>query len=106
MLPNVDSTSLLKNAVRLDEEKILNPQRLQVFDMLRLDKPVLVLLAAGKGTRLKPLTENRSKALAPILDKPVVARVFDSIYANGIKNFVIVILIIFIYKKNINCNLI
>ena len=34
----------------------------------------LVILAAGKGERLRPLTETRPKPLMPILDKPLICR--------------------------------
>lgn len=50
-----------------------------------------VILAAGKGTRLKPFTDTHSKAMAPIAGKPIVHRVIDNISKTGINNFVIVI---------------
>jgi len=50
-----------------------------------------VILAAGRGSRLHPITLNRSKAMLPILGKPIIARVMESIAANGIRDFVIVI---------------
>ena len=34
----------------------------------------LVILAAGKGERLRPLTETRPKPLMPILDRPLICR--------------------------------
>ncbi len=34
----------------------------------------LVLLAAGKGVRMRPLTETRPKPLLPILDEPLICR--------------------------------
>jgi bifunctional UDP-N-acetylglucosamine pyrophosphorylase/glucosamine-1-phosphate N-acetyltransferase len=50
-----------------------------------------VILAAGRGSRLHPITLNRSKAMLPILGKPIIARVVESIAANGIREFIIVI---------------
>jgi len=50
-----------------------------------------VILAAGNGKRLKPFTLSRSKAMAPILGKPIVARVLDTLLTNGIKEVVIVV---------------
>ena len=50
-----------------------------------------VILAAGKGSRLHPITANRSKAMLPILGKPIVARVIEDIAANGVNDFVLVI---------------
>jgi len=50
-----------------------------------------VILAAGKGTRLDPLTWTRSKAMLPVLGKPIVARIMEDLEASGIHEFVIVI---------------
>ncbi|ALG82402.1 UTP--glucose-1-phosphate uridylyltransferase AglF [Halanaeroarchaeum sulfurireducens] len=36
-----------------------------------------VVLAAGKGTRLRPLTEDKPKAMVEVDGKPLVAHVFD-----------------------------
>ncbi|HHE71729.1 MAG TPA: hypothetical protein ENL34_05555, partial [Chloroflexi bacterium] len=33
-----------------------------------------VILAAGKGSRLHPITMQRSKAMLPILGRPIVER--------------------------------
>lgn len=50
-----------------------------------------VILAAGKGKRLKPITDTRSKAMAPVVGKPMVARVLENISFAGINDFIIVI---------------
>lgn len=50
-----------------------------------------VILAAGKGKRLQPFTLTRSKGMAPIIGKPMCARVVDSLIAAGINDFVMVI---------------
>ena len=50
-----------------------------------------VILAAGKGSRLHPITLRRSKAMVPILAKPLVERVMEDMYANGVKDFVLVV---------------
>ena len=51
-----------------------------------------VILAAGKGKRLKPVTLKVSKAMSPILDKPIISRVMESLQrAAGIRDFVIVV---------------
>lgn len=50
-----------------------------------------VILAAGKGSRLHPITVNRSKAMLPILGKPIVERVMESIWDNGVREFVLVV---------------
>ncbi len=50
-----------------------------------------VILAAGKGTRLHPLTATRTKAMAPVAGKPIVARVLETLIQNGIDDFVLLI---------------
>jgi NDP-sugar pyrophosphorylase family protein len=50
-----------------------------------------VILAAGKGSRLQPITLKRSKAMLPILGKPVVERVMETFYDNGVRDFILVV---------------
>lgn len=50
-----------------------------------------VILAAGKGSRLHPITLHRSKAMVPVLGKPLVERVMEDMVANGITDFVLVV---------------
>jgi NDP-sugar pyrophosphorylase family protein len=49
-----------------------------------------VILAAGKGTRLHPITLKRSKAMLPILGKPIIERIMENIAANGVDEFIVV----------------
>lgn len=48
-----------------------------------------MILAAGLGTRLRPLTNVRAKALVPVGDRPVVAHVLDALRAAGVSQFVV-----------------
>ena len=50
-----------------------------------------VILAAGKGTRIKTLSKRRSKAMLPILGKPVIERSIEHLASNGLTDFIIVI---------------
>ncbi len=50
-----------------------------------------VVLAAGRGKRLQPITLTRSKAMVPVAGKPIVERVMDDLIANGLSDFVLVI---------------
>ncbi len=50
-----------------------------------------VILAAGKGKRLQPLTLQRTKAMAPVAGRPIVARVLEMLLANGIRDFIFLI---------------
>ncbi len=48
-----------------------------------------MILAAGKGTRLAPLSSDYPKALFPVGDRPVIAYLFDLFKQYGIKEVVI-----------------
>ncbi len=50
-----------------------------------------VLLAAGKGTRLQPLTLARTKAMAPVAGRPLGVRVADLLVAQGINELIVVV---------------
>jgi len=50
-----------------------------------------VILAAGMGTRLRPVTANRSKAMVPVLGRPLVERALVPFVENGVRDFVFVI---------------
>jgi NDP-sugar pyrophosphorylase family protein len=50
-----------------------------------------VILAAGKGTRLHPITLHRSKAMAPVAGKPIVERVMELLTTKGIHQFILVV---------------
>ena len=50
-----------------------------------------VILAAGKGTRLRPITLTRSKAMAPVAGKPMIERVMETIVENGVRRFIVVV---------------
>jgi NDP-sugar pyrophosphorylase family protein len=50
-----------------------------------------VVLAAGRGTRLGLLTQDRPKSMLPVLGKPMVVRVMDRLREAGIRRFVVVV---------------
>jgi NDP-sugar pyrophosphorylase family protein len=50
-----------------------------------------IILAAGKGSRLHPITTDRSKAMLPILGKPIVERVMEALAENGVDDFILVV---------------
>ena len=51
----------------------------------------VVILAAGRGQRLHPLTEVRSKAMLPIVGIPMIARVMEQFLRSGLHEFIVVI---------------
>lgn len=50
-----------------------------------------IILAAGKGTRLRPLTEDKPKALVEMNGTPLIEDVFDNLIDIGIKEFIVVV---------------
>ena len=50
-----------------------------------------VILAAGEGTRLRPLTRSKPKAMIPVANRPVIAHVIDALLANGIRDIIVVV---------------
>ncbi len=50
-----------------------------------------VILAAGEGSRLKPFTVNKPKAMLSIAGKPIIRYVIESLVTNGIREIVIVV---------------
>jgi NDP-sugar pyrophosphorylase family protein len=50
-----------------------------------------VILAAGRGKRLHPVTTQRTKAMAPVAGKPMVARVVDQVVDNGIHDLIVIV---------------
>ena len=50
-----------------------------------------VILAAGKGTRLRPLTEDKPKVLVEVDGRPLIEYAFDALIDAGVSEFVVVV---------------
>ncbi|MFB6179109.1 MAG: bifunctional sugar-1-phosphate nucleotidylyltransferase/acetyltransferase [Halorientalis sp.] len=50
-----------------------------------------VVLAAGEGTRLRPLTRNRPKPMLPAANRPILEHVFDALVDAGMERLVCVV---------------
>lgn len=66
------------------------------YDYENIDIPV-VIMAGGKGTRLKPFTNVLPKPLIPIGEKTITERIMDSFTSFGCTNFNMIVN----YKKNL-----
>ncbi|WP_255463570.1 N-acetylmuramate alpha-1-phosphate uridylyltransferase MurU [Microbulbifer sp. YPW1] len=51
--------------------------------------PAAMVLAAGFGKRMRPLTDRMPKPMIPVLDKPLIEYALERLAAAGIKNVVI-----------------
>jgi dTDP-glucose pyrophosphorylase len=50
-----------------------------------------VIPAAGQGTRLRPLTADRPKALVTVAGRPIIAHVFEALGAADVAQYVVVV---------------
>src|SRR5439155_20891660 len=57
--------------------------------MAKIDRAVL--LAAGRGTRMRELTADLPKPMIKVRGKPVLLHIIEGLQAAGIKNFLIVV---------------
>ena len=48
-----------------------------------------VVMVGGQGTRLLPLTKSRPKSLLPVLDKPCIGYLLESLAASGIEEIIL-----------------
>lgn len=55
-----------------------------------------IVLAAGEGTRLRPLTRHRPKPMLPVLSKTILEHIFNSLIESGVTEIIVVVG----YKRN------
>ncbi len=60
-------------------------------DYTELPLPPAVVLVAGRGTRMQPVTGDLPKPLLPLHGRPLVAHVLDSLRAAGFGRFLLVV---------------
>jgi glucose-1-phosphate thymidylyltransferase len=49
-----------------------------------------VILAGGRGKRLRPITDKVAKGLLPVQGRPLIEQILKNLYAVGIREFIIV----------------
>jgi UDP-N-acetylglucosamine diphosphorylase/glucosamine-1-phosphate N-acetyltransferase len=50
-----------------------------------------VILAAGEGNRMRPLTSNRPKVMLPIANRPILEHLLNEVKAAGITEFIFIV---------------
>jgi NDP-sugar pyrophosphorylase family protein len=50
-----------------------------------------VILAAGEGKRVRPLTRSRPKAMIPVANRPIIQYVIEALLKNGIRDIIVVV---------------
>ena len=85
-IPIIDENGRLVDAVSVYDNRQQIPP---------IDVPV-VIMAGGKGTRLKPYTDVLPKPLLPIGNKTVTERIMDCFHKNGCSKFFMIVN----YKKD------
>ena len=49
-----------------------------------------VILAAGEGKRVRPLTRSRPKVMIPVANRPIIEYVIEALEKNGIREIIVV----------------
>jgi glucose-1-phosphate thymidylyltransferase len=50
-----------------------------------------IVLAAGEGSRLRPLTEDKPKGMVEVNDQPILTHCFDQLVELGVDELIIVV---------------
>ena len=83
-MPVIDDEGFLKDVIFWDD--IVKNQTKQ--KKTQMCAPVIIM-AGGKGTRLKPLTNVLPKALIPVGEKTIIEEIMDSFAEHGCRDFFI-----------------
>jgi dTDP-glucose pyrophosphorylase len=80
-LPIVDETRRVLGLVLLDH----------FFDLPKQRNNTIVIMAGGKGIRMRPHTENCPKPMLAIAGKPILEHIIERAKSNGFFNFIIAV---------------
>jgi len=84
IIPIIDRKGIVKRYIDWSEIFSSEPYSLKTRKII--DIPV-VIMAGGKGTRMKPFTNVLPKPLIPIGEKTIVEHIIDEFCQNGIKKY-------------------
>ena len=63
----------------------------ELFTTPQVANMMMVIMAGGQGTRLRPLTENCPKPMLPVAGKPMLEHIIERARNDGFRNFVLAI---------------
>lgn len=93
-----DTVMQLMVANKIQQVPVVDEQRhvvgLHMWDQIATPQcrpNMMVIMAGGKGTRLRPHTENCPKPMLPVGDKPMLEHIIARAKANGINHFMLAI---------------
>jgi dTDP-glucose pyrophosphorylase len=83
---------LKKDGIKVLPKLNKDGQIIKVYDLLRLESilPIhAVIMAGGRGERLRPLTDKTPKSMLPLGDKPIIEHNVDRLVSFGIETITI-----------------
>jgi dTDP-glucose pyrophosphorylase len=102
---NLNPKYFLEKNLDISSISILRENKFNVIPIVSIDKKILqilnfkknrtflpfdvIIMAGGKGERLKPLTDKTPKPLLKVADKPIIEHIFDRLLYFGVKEFTI-----------------
>lgn len=72
-----------------DQNTVLGLHTWDAYESARVDTDLMVIMAGGKGVRLRPHTENCPKPMLPVHGRPMLAHIIDRARAEGFVNFIV-----------------
>lgn len=85
---------LKKDGIKVLPRLNKNGQIIRIYDLVRLESilPIhVVIMAGGRGERLRPLTDKTPKSMLPLGGKPIIEHIIDRLIAYGIEDVTITV---------------
>ncbi|MBK7627805.1 MAG: nucleotidyltransferase family protein [Bacteroidales bacterium] len=83
---------LKKDGIKVLPKLNIEGQIERVYDLVRLESILplhAVIMAGGRGERLRPLTDKTPKSMLPLGDKPIIEHIIDRLILYGIETITI-----------------
>jgi len=90
MIRQIMFANKIQQVPEVDEEnRIFDLHTWDEFDALKVHDGLMIIMAGGRGTRLRPHTENCPKPMLSVRGKPMLEYIIDQAKAEGFRNFVL-----------------